>query len=229
SRGLYYVDDFISEAEEAHIMQCIRDDEAREVAASGRSSMWTQVQSRYVKHYGHSFDYHTRHIGDASQTASQQLPQWFSPLVERVWERLPDYTQQPDQLTVQRYPPGSGIAFHVDSHTAFTDAIVVLSLGTPVQMDLREPATHALVTIDLRPRSLVLLTGEARFGWEHAIRLRRSDLIDGRVRERCERWSITMRTVNQELACRCPYPALCDAGAMAVRHRRQARESGAGT
>ncbi|KAJ1744297.1 hypothetical protein LPJ78_000408 [Coemansia sp. RSA 989] len=215
SKGLFYIADFITEDEEKQIMQHIAEE-------SQSADKWFQVQERFVKHYGHAFDYHLKHIGDPAMAASLELPSWFRPFIRRIRERLPAYEAQPDQLTIQRYPPGSGIAFHSDSHTAFTDTVVILSMGTPVQMDFRKPAAGCPPTsIDLMPRSLVLMTGEARFGWEHAIRMRRSDLIDGRVRERSERWSITMRTTNRELRCTCPYSALCDTNDVLVRRLRQ--------
>ncbi|KAJ1957290.1 hypothetical protein EC988_000904 [Linderina pennispora] len=224
SRGLHYFGDFITEQEEKDIMEHIRIDEEAEIARNNGSDKWTQVQERYVKHYGHSFDYHIKHVGSDSLTASTELPPWMQPFIDRIRTKLPGYPGTPNQLTIQRYPPGSGIAFHTDSHTAFTDMIVILSMGSPVQMDFRKPASHdSLVTIDLEPRSLVVMTGEARYGWEHAIRIRRSDLVDGRVRERCERWSITIRTINEQMTCSCAFSALCDTNSQMVQRLRRER------
>ncbi|KAJ1961340.1 hypothetical protein GGI12_003302 [Dipsacomyces acuminosporus] len=223
SHGLYYMPDFITEEEAQQIMQGILRDEEHEREQNGGSDKWYKVQERYVKHYGHSFDYHLKHVGSAEMTASVELPAWVHPFIKRIQERLPIYNQEPDQLTIQRYPAGSGISFHTDSHTSFTSMVVILSMGTPVQMDFRKPAAnHALTTIDLEPRSLVLMTGEARYGWEHAIRIRRSDLVDGKVRERMERWSITMRTINRRMTCDCDYHALCDTNSKRVQQLREA-------
>ncbi|KAJ2357596.1 hypothetical protein GGF43_001368, partial [Coemansia sp. RSA 2618] len=204
SRGLHYVPDFITRDEEQRIMRDIGMDDESEIAGG----KWFRVQRRMVKHYGYAFDYHIKHIGDASLTASPELPAWVRPLVARMHSHV---AFQPDQLTIQRYAPGSGIAFHTDSHTAFTDTIVILSLGTPVHMDFRKPAQgDHITTLDLQPRSLVIMQGEARYGWEHAIRARRSDLVDGRVREREERWSLTLRTVSRSVQCSCQHSSLCD-------------------
>ncbi|KAJ2811293.1 hypothetical protein H4S07_002152 [Coemansia furcata] len=222
SRGLYYVAGFISEQEEQAILAHIRDDEERDIATNGGSDKWHQIQERYVKHYGHSFDYKTKHVGEVAMTASQQLPLWSLAFIERMSECIPAHSMKPDMLTIQRYPPGAGISFHVDSHTAFTDTLSVLSLGAPVQMNFRRPGTHkaALTSLDLEPRSLLLLTGEARYAWEHAIRIRRTDLVDGTIRERRERWSITIRKVNETFECDCKYPDLCDNDAEAVQRLR---------
>ena len=40
---------------------------------------------------------------------------------------LSDPPQMPDQVTVNEYPPGVGIAPHVDTHSAFEEAIRVRS------------------------------------------------------------------------------------------------------
>ena len=44
-----------------------------------------------------------------------------------------------DQITVNEYPPGCGIAPHVDTHSAFTGTILSLSLGDRCVMEFRHP------------------------------------------------------------------------------------------
>jgi len=44
-----------------------------------------------------------------------------------------------DQVTVNEYPPGCGIAPHVDTHSAFTGTILSLSLGDRCVMEFRHP------------------------------------------------------------------------------------------
>ncbi|KAJ2568300.1 hypothetical protein GGH95_004365 [Coemansia sp. RSA 1836] len=98
-------------------------------------------------------------------------------------------------------------------------------MGTPVQMDFRKPGElkAAMKSLDLEPRSLLLLTGEARYAWEHAIRIRRADLVGGAIRERQERWSITIRKTNQSIMCSCDYPGLCDNESAMVQQLRERR------
>ena len=47
----------------------------------------------------------------------------------------------------------------------------------------------------LEPQSLLVLQGEARFGWKHGIPARKVDLIDGQKIARGRRVSLTFRTV----------------------------------
>ncbi|KAF7866812.1 hypothetical protein EAF04_005654 [Stromatinia cepivora] len=67
----------------------------------------------------------------------------------------------------------------------------------------------------LRERSLLLMRGEARYGFTHMIRGRKFDFDEQRgvsVR-RVGRWSVTMRRVRRgvEVGCRCGFPGVCDA------------------
>lgn len=80
-----------------------------------------------------------------------------------------------DQITVNDYPPGSGIAPHVDTHSAFTARFASLSLGAGVAFELRRGGEAA--ELWLPRRSLLLLGGEARLGWAHYIAPRRGDSV----------------------------------------------------
>lgn len=73
-----------------------------------------------------------------------------------------------------------------------------------------QPPTWELL---LPARSLLLMTGPSRYGYTHAIRPRKTDVIEGRTVQRQGRYSITMRTVRRgdEIGCDCAYPGVCDA------------------
>jgi hypothetical protein len=49
----------------------------------------------------------------------EPLPSWVSPLADRI-SQLPSVAQPLDQLTVNEYTPGVGLAPHIDTHSAFT-------------------------------------------------------------------------------------------------------------
>ena len=144
-------------------------------------------------------------------------------------------TLSPDQVTINAYECGQGIAAHVDSHASFEDGIAILSLGSDIVMDFA-PAVRSTgqsdavdtVSVDVRRtvaslllprRSLLLLRGEARFAWTHAIVARRTDNVAGRLQQRSRRVSITLRRVRPNTApsntcggmssCACAWPAVC--------------------
>ena len=58
-------------------------------------------------------------------------------------------------------------------------------------------------------RSLLIMTGEARYRWRHAILHRKTDKIDGELIKRQRRVSLTFRRVKRS-PCECIYPQYCD-------------------
>ncbi|KAF7939678.1 hypothetical protein EAE99_001483 [Botrytis elliptica] len=86
----------------------------------------------------------------------------------------------------------------------------------------------------LRERSLLVMRGEARYGFAHGIRGRKFDVdVDGDGDEKREgvkrrregRWSLTMRSVKRgaEMGCECAFPGVCDAR---IREEREREEKG---
>jgi len=116
-----------------------------------------------------------------------------------------------DQVTVNEYTPGVGIAPHIDTHSAFGGgAILSLSLAGATVMELRRRGDHRPLL--LPRRSLLVLGGEARYAWSHYIAARKTDVIGGVVVPRPDRRvSLTLRQVRPRgEACACAWPDECD-------------------
>lgn len=94
--------------------------------------------------------------------AWQQCASWDE-LVRRLLTSEQLRAVQLDQLTVNRYPAGVGLSPHVDAHSAFTGAVLSLSLGSSAVMEFRRG--DARKCLFLPPRSLVVMTGECRYAW----------------------------------------------------------------
>lgn len=62
----------------------------------------------------------------------------------------------------------------------------------------------------LRRNSACCFDDEFRFAYEHGIRSRLTDCIDGVVQSRSRRVSITLRTVRTDGCCDCSWPLWCD-------------------
>jgi hypothetical protein len=119
---------------------------------------------------------------DEAISVGEPLPCWLHS-VRNVAADLAGVA--PDQLIqgqVIRYEPGAVIQHHCDKRV--WDNIIGLSLGDPVAMEFRKAsdAGYELAIVQLPPRSLYLLTGEARHVFEHGL-----PAMDG------TRWSITFR------------------------------------
>ncbi|KAK4174242.1 hypothetical protein QBC36DRAFT_44358 [Triangularia setosa] len=82
---------------------------------------------------------------------------------------------------------------------------------------------HPAWELMLPARSLLVMRGASRYGYTHGIRPRKTDVVDGVMVRREERYSITMRSVRrgEEIGCDCPFPGVCDAR---VRQEQEAAE-----
>lgn len=101
-----------------------------------------------------------------------------------------------NQITVNSYKPGEGIGSHVDTPSAFSDGLISISLNGGVVMEFKKHNSDVKTKklVYLPPRSLLLMSGPARYEWEHMIVTRMTDTHDGVVIPRKLRVSLTMRT-----------------------------------
>jgi alkylated DNA repair dioxygenase AlkB len=178
--GLMYLPEFIDQ--EAH----------DQLLSSIDSHTWLTDLKRRVQHYGFKYDYSSRRI-DLSMRLGP-LPNWATVLAGQLVERglLPEL---PDQLIVNEYEPGQGIANHIDCVPCFTDTIASLSLGSSCVMNFTNKETRQAIPLLLDPRSLVVLRGGARYSWTHGIASRKSDVFQSRTIYRRRRVSLTFRKV----------------------------------
>ncbi|NDJ87265.1 MAG: alpha-ketoglutarate-dependent dioxygenase AlkB [Chloroflexi bacterium] len=145
---------------------------------------WSSDLRRRVQHYGYRYDYKARMITPEMQAAP--LPPWLQELARRVQQDGHTPTL-PDQVIVNEYVPGQGIADHIDCVPCFGNSILSLSLGSGCAMRFTEQQTRAQVPLWLAPRSLLLLQGAARYEWLHGIPARKSDLYNGQRVQRGRR------------------------------------------
>ncbi len=170
--GLQYLPDYITADEEHALIEAIE------------GQPWLNDLKRRVQHYGYKYDYKARAV--TADSFLGPLPDWMKPVVQNL-------PFKPDQAIVNEYLPGQGISAHVDCVPCFDDTIVSLSLGSGAIMQF----TNGQEKYDLylEPRSLIILSGPARYEWTHAIPARKSDVIDGFKIERGRRISLTFRKV----------------------------------
>ncbi|XP_043928540.1 alkylated DNA repair protein alkB homolog 8 [Protopterus annectens] len=215
--GLIVVEDFVSPNCEEKLLSSIDWDFGTDNESAQKS-----LKHRKVKHYGYEFRYDNNNI-DKDKPLPGGLPEVCSEVLNKCLEygyiRL-----KPDQLTINQYEPGQGIPPHIDTHSAFEDGIISLSLGSQTVMDFKHPDGRC-VAVMLPRRSLLVMTGESRFLWSHGITPRKLDVVqatenqmsravindirDLTLNKRETRTSFTFRKVRRT-ACNCGYPAVCD-------------------
>eukprot|EP00210_Caulerpa_lentillifera_P001893 g1821.t1 len=185
--GLELMKDFITQEEEQRLLRCIEQD----------SISWEMHSGRSVAHFGISFDYATRNV--AFDKSTPPFPEETLTIVERI-ESL-DNIPKLDQLTVNTYPCGIGLASHIDTHSAFTGAIIILSTGSAAIMQFRKGEEK--IRLLLPRRSLLIMDNDSRYCWQHYIPPNRLE------REEVDRVSFTFRQARG-YPCNCEYPTYCD-------------------
>lgn len=177
---LHYVPEFISCSEETKLIALID------------SQIWMNPFKRRVQHYGYIYDYKKRTVTEDMLLGI--LPGWLDALAIRLREEgyIDD---KPDQVIINEYIPGQGIALHVDCEPCFGDTILSLSLGSNCVMDFSHLHSDAVHHQLLQARSLIAMKREARYEWQHGIRGRKTDKIEGQTVKRERRLSLTFRKV----------------------------------
>ena len=179
--GLQYIEDYIKEHQHDWLLARIDKYE------------WLDDLKRRVQHYGFKYDYRARKVNHDMRIG--ELPDWLKRFSENLYKDgyMPEIA---DQVIINEYLPGQGIASHIDCEPCFKDTIVSLSLGSDCVMNFTNKFDKTKkIPIRLEQRSLVVLSGEARYDWLHGISARKSDEWDGQKHERQRRVSLTFRKV----------------------------------
>jgi alkylated DNA repair dioxygenase AlkB len=170
-----------------YLAEYVSPDQERTLVAAIDAAAWDTSWDRRRQPYGWSYGHNDR--------PPRAMPAWGLALAERMHrEGLSD--RPFDQLLVNEYLPGQGIALHRD-YRPFDRTVVSLSLLSPCVMDFRHPDSGRREALLLRPRSLLVLSDEARYEWQHGIARRKSDRWQGAKIVRSRRLSITLRLRKQ--------------------------------
>jgi alkylated DNA repair protein (DNA oxidative demethylase) len=174
--GLGYREDFIGEAQERELEQHLL------AAALSPFRFHGWLGNRKTKSFGWRCDFE-----DASFAPAEPIPDWLQPLRESAAGfaglRAEDFVH----VLLARYDPGAGIGWHRDLDVF--DQVVGVSLASPATLRFRRRSADRFdrAKLELAPRSAYLLSGEARWAWEHRI-------IPGEQL----RFSITFRALSEK-------------------------------
>lgn len=178
--GPTYISDFISAQQQDSLLSQID------------QQPWLTDLKRRVQHYGYKYDYKARTVSNDAYLGP--LPDCLSSLCKKLHDDG-IFPSAPDQVIVNEYLLGQGISAHIDCVPCFADTIASLSLGSSCIMEFSDPKTGEKKSIVLAERSLIVLSGPARYEWQHAIPARKSDIINGIKTDRARRVSLTFRNI----------------------------------
>ena len=156
--GLDYCLDFITSADEQVLIERF---EALELAPF-RFHGW--LGNRKTQSFGWRYDF-----DDASFTPAEPIPEWLEPLRDKAAAFASVAPGEIHHALIARYDPGAGIGWHKDRDVF--EQVVGVSLGTPATLRFRQRSggTFKRASLEVEPRSAYLLSGEARWDWEHRI------------------------------------------------------------
>ena len=156
------------------------------------SNVFETTLSRRVQHYGARYEY------DSSQVAAIGSAPIVPPVLKVIGERLVAegfFDRSPEQVIVNEYLSGQGIAAHIDKQS-FGPAVATVSLIESWPMLFKNSESNEEFEVVLEVNSLAVMTKESRMDWTHEIRKRSSDYVGGLKIRRGRRISLTYRTIN---------------------------------
>ncbi|KAG8136922.1 hypothetical protein E2320_005469, partial [Naja naja] len=120
--GLRVIEELVSPEEEKILLENINWTEDEDIPNAQKS-----LKHRRVKHFGYEFRYDNNNV-DRDRPLPGGLPDFCTTILAKCL-KMGYINQKPDQLTINQYEPGQGIPPHIDTHSAFEDEIISLSLG----------------------------------------------------------------------------------------------------
>lgn len=176
--GLRYEPDFLGPDEERELIAYVR-------TLSFEAAKYKEYTARRrIVSYGGRFDYDANRLGPSIELAVE-----LHPLRERVARWVGVAPSALVHALVAEYAPGTPLGWHRDVPD-FED-VAGVSLGGEATMRFRpypptQPKRADVVRLTLAPRSIYLLRGVARWGWQHSV-----------APTKALRWSITFRTARR--------------------------------
>lgn len=177
--GLVIIENFITHAEELKLLEKVN------------AAPWNGNLKRRTQHYGFKYNYTDRNLDKNNYLGP--LPEFSEFVLQRMLDNQL-ISERPVQLIVNEYTPGQGIAAHTDAKV-FGDPVISLSLGSHCMFVFTQGTKK--IELYLKPRTLIIMRGESRWTWQHAIPLKKSDVnpVTGKTEQRGIRISLTFRTV----------------------------------
>jgi alkylated DNA repair dioxygenase AlkB len=175
---LRYLPNFLTSDEEQALIKALApfDWDGR-----GLIKRYGQIVRRRELDFLHDYGRNNRRVSTGTP-----LPEFLAPLRARVATAVQIAPEAIGQIITALYRPGAGIDWHTDSIKAFGEPICSVSLGAPCIMQFRRSKAEGVsYRIALAPRSLLIMEGAARWGYQHHI---------SAVKE--QRYSVTLRTLK---------------------------------
>jgi alkylated DNA repair dioxygenase AlkB len=175
--GFRYAENFLTAPEETGLLAAIRS------LPLEHAKYKEFIARRRVASFGGRFDYSNNELLPADR-----MPDWLLPLRTRAAEWAGLLAGEIDHALVAEYAPGTPLGWHRD--VPQFESVVGVSLAGWCRLRFRpyppEKPGRAEIALDVAPRSIYTLQGEARWRWQHSVSPTRE-----------LRYSITFRTLRR--------------------------------
>lgn len=188
--GLYYYEDIMKDDEANEIIKDIDNNEYMPLSSSSNS--------RLVQHYGFLYDYKMYKINTPTKP--------FTPTLIKLRDILTSFCRENNIITddyifnqciINNYYCGQGISKHIDLKT-FGAVIGCFSFNSGATIIFKK--YDAEVSLYIKPNSLYVMSGDARYIWTHEMPAIKNDRVNGEIIPRKRRLSVTFRNVPQGFA-----------------------------
>jgi alkylated DNA repair dioxygenase AlkB len=158
---LVYEEEFLSRAEETALLEEISRlplEEAQYKAYTAR---------RRIVSFGAEYDFARNRLDEGPP-----IPDFLLPLREKVAQRTGIAAESFGHALVTEYRPGTPLGWHRD--VPEFEVVVGVSLGSACRMRFRrypheKHSKEKPIDVLLEPRSIYLMKGESRWGWQHSV------------------------------------------------------------
>lgn len=158
SQGFLYREEFLRGAEETELLRIFR-----ELNFAAYDYHGYQAKRRVVR-YGVNYDINTRQTNNAAPP----IPDYLLGIRSRAADVATLAAEDLVQAMVSEYSVGTPIGWHRDAPQF--GVIIGISLASPCRMRLKPyQRPGKILSLRLNPRSIYVMSGEARSGWQHSI------------------------------------------------------------
>eukprot|EP00485_Elphidium_margaritaceum_P001322 CAMPEP_0202701092 /NCGR_PEP_ID=MMETSP1385-20130828/14195_1 /ASSEMBLY_ACC=CAM_ASM_000861 /TAXON_ID=933848 /ORGANISM="Elphidium margaritaceum" /LENGTH=384 /DNA_ID=CAMNT_0049358421 /DNA_START=16 /DNA_END=1167 /DNA_ORIENTATION=- len=157
--GLFYVENYVTQQQHDSMVRIVNNNE------------WQKVETRVVQHYGYRgvcVDDEHASVSKIHRAPFHEIPSEMQCVVQRVLRDdlfgIPSDCDM-QQLTVDNFPSFGGLHARLENIHCFDEYIICVSLLSEVVMHFTHIESKQTKQLLLRPRSVLVLSGDARYKW----------------------------------------------------------------
>ncbi len=155
--GLIYGTEFITVQEESSLLEYIQGLTLNQFIYQGFTAR------RRIASFGFLYDFTTRKFSEGSR-----IPDFLLPVRGKAAEFASLPPADLKEVLITEYPPGAPIGWHRDLH--MFEVIIGISLLSSCIMKFKPYKKEgAIYSIQLEPRSVYIMKGTSRWGYQHSI------------------------------------------------------------